>query len=314
MILNKPKFWDLKNANFISYLLLPFTLIVYLNNLFQSLKNPKRNEGIKSVCVGNIYLGGTGKTPTTLEIFKILTNLNFKVAIGKKFYPSQKDEGITLKKNSNLIISKTRREILEKAKKSKYDIIIFDDGLQNKSIFYDLKIVCFDSQNWIGNGLLIPSGPLRESLNSLKNYDCIIIKENSKKKHEIIKKIKKVNKRIKIFYSEVKIINLKRINKNKKYLIFSGIGNSDSFKNTLLENKINVIEEVIFPDHYDYKKQDIVKIKKRAIKIGAKILTTEKDFVKISKKDRKSINLIKINLNIKNKKNFINFLKLKIYE
>ena len=314
MILNKPKFWDLKNANFISYLLLPFTLIVYLNNLFQSLKDPERNEGIKSICVGNIYLGGTGKTPTTLEIFKILTNLNFKVAIGKKFYPSQKDERIILKNNSNLIISKTRREILEKAKKSKYDIIIFDDGLQNKSIFYDLKIVCFDSQNWIGNGLLIPSGPLRENLNSLKNYDCIIVKENSKKKHEIINKIKKVNKRIKIFYSEVKIINLKRINKNKKYLIFSGIGNSDSFKNTLLENKINVIEEIIFPDHYNYKKQDIVKIKKRAIKIGAKILTTEKDFVKISKKDRKSINLIKINLNIKNKKNFINYLKLKIYE
>ena len=314
MILNKPKFWDLKNANFVSYLLLPFTLIVYLNNLFQSLKDPERNEGIKSICVGNIYLGGTGKTPTTLEIFKILTNLNFKVAIGKKFYPSQKDERIILKNNSNLIISKTRGEILEKAIKSKYDIIIFDDGLQNKSIFYDLKIVCFDSQNWIGNGLLIPSGPLRENLNSLKNYDCIIVKENSKKKHEIINKIKKVNKRIKIFYSEVKIINLKRINKNKKYLIFSGIGNSDSFKNTLLENKINVIEEVIFPDHHDYKKQDIVKIKKRAIKIGAKILTTEKDFVKISKKDRKSINLIKINLNIKNKKNFINYLKLKIYE
>jgi len=314
MILNKPKFWDLKNANFVSYLLLPFTLIVFLNNFFQSLKAPKRNKDIKSICVGNIYLGGTGKTPTTLEIFKILTNLNFKVAIGKKFYPSQKDERIILKNNSNLIISKTRREILEKAKKSKYDIIIFDDGLQNKSIFYDLKIVCFDSQNWIGNGLLIPSGPLRENLNSLKNYDCIIVKENSKKKHEIINKIKKVNKRIKIFYSEVKIINLKRINKNKKYLIFSGIGNSDSFKNTLLENKVNVIEEIIFPDHYDYKKQDIVKIKKRAIKIGAKILTTEKDFVKISKKDRKSINLIKINLNIKNKKNFINYLKLKIYE
>ena len=314
MILNKPKFWDLKNANFISYLLLPFTLMVYLNNLFQSLKNPKRNEGIKSICVGNIYLGGTGKTPTTLEIFKILINLDFKVAIGKKFYPSQKDERIILKNNSNLIISKTRREILEKAKKSKYDIIIFDDGLQNKSIFYDLKIVCFDSQNWIGNGLLIPSGPLRESLNSLKNYDCIIIKENSKKNHKIVNNIKKINKRIKIFYSEVKILNLKQINKNKKYLIFSGIGNPDSFKNTLLENKINFIEEIIFPDHYDYKRQDIIKIKQRAKRIGAKILTTEKDFVKISKKDRKGINLIKIKLNIKNKKNFVNFLKLKIYE
>ena len=83
MILNKPKFWDFKNANFISYLLLPFTLVVFLNNFFQSLKTPKRNKDIKSICVGNIYLGGTGKTPTTLEIFKILTNLNFKVAIGK---------------------------------------------------------------------------------------------------------------------------------------------------------------------------------------------------------------------------------------
>ncbi len=314
MIINKPKFWDIKNPNFISYLLLPFTLIVHLNNLFQNLKIPKKNKNIKSICVGNIYLGGTGKTPTTLEIFKILTNLNFKVAIGKKFYSSQKDERIILENNSNLIISKTRREIIEKAIKNKYDIIIFDDGLQNKSIFYDLKIVCFDSQNWIGNGLLIPSGPLRENLNSLKNYDCIIIKENSKKKREIISNIKKVNRKIKIFYSEVKILNLKKINKNKKYLIFSGIGNSASFKNTLLKNKINVIEEMIFPDHYEYKKQDIFKIKKRAIEIGAKIITTEKDFVKISKIDRKGINLIKINLKIKNKKSLINFLKSKIYE
>ena len=314
MKLNKPKFWDLKNPNFISYLLLPFTLIIYLNNFFQSLKAPKKNKAIKSICVGNIYLGGTGKTPTALEIFKIFTNLKFKVAIGKKFYSSQKDERIVLKNNSNLIISKTREEILKKAINSKYDIIVFDDGLQNKSNFYDLKIVCFDSQNWIGNGLLIPSGPLRENLNSLKNYDCIIVKENSKKNHKIVNNIKKINKRIKIFYSEVKILNLKQINKNKKYLIFSGIGNPDSFKNTLLENKINFIEEIIFPDHYDYKRQDIIKIKQRAKRIGAKILTTEKDFVKISKIDRKGINLIKIKLNIKNKKNFVNFLKLKIYE
>ena len=71
---------------------------------------------------------------------------------------------------------------------------------------------------------------------------------------------------------------------------------------------------MIFPDHYDYTKQDIFKIKKRAIEIGAKIITTEKDFVKISKIDRKGINLIKINLKIKNKKSLINFLKSKIYE
>ncbi|MDC0233478.1 tetraacyldisaccharide 4'-kinase [Candidatus Pelagibacter sp.] len=314
MIFNKPKFWDLKKPNLMSYLLLPFTLVVELNNFIQNLKTSKKNKIIKSVCVGNIYLGGTGKTPTALEIYKILKDLSFKVAIGKKFYLSQKDERIILKNNSNFISSNTRRKILEKAIKNKYQVIIFDDGLQNKSIFYDLKIVCFDSQNWIGNGLIIPSGPLRENISSLKNYDCVIFKDNYQKNSRVINTIKKINKKIKIFYSEVKISNLKKINKNKKYLIFSGIGNFGSFKNTLLKRKINIKEEIIFPDHYNFKEQDIINVKKRAKKIGAKILTTEKDFVKISQKQRKGINLIKINLKIKNKKSFINFLKSKIYE
>ena len=159
---------------------------------------------------------------------------------------------------------------------------------------------------------MIPSGPLRENLNSLKNYDCVILKDNLKNNSIIKKAIKKVNKEIKIFTSEIKITNLKNINKKNKYLIFSGIGNPESFRNTLLKNKIDVIEEVVFPDHYLYKKADIVKIKNRAKEIGAKIITTEKDFVKISKKDRIGINLVKINLKFINKRNLIKFLKSKI--
>ena len=314
MIFNKPKFWDLSKPNFLSYLLLPFTSIIHLSNLIQNMKIPKKNKKIVSICIGNIYLGGTGKTPTALEIFKILKKLNYRVAMGKKFYSSQKDERMILHKNSNLITSDTREKIVKIAIKNKIDIIVFDDGLQNKSIFYDIKIVCFDANSWIGNGLLIPSGPLRESLDSLKNYDCVILKDNFKNNQNIENAIKKVNKNIKIFTSEVKITNLKTINKKNKYLIFSGIGNPNSFENTLLKNKINVIEKIVFPDHYDYKKKDIIMIKNRAKKIGAKILTTEKDFVKISKLDRKSINLVKINLKLKKKEVLVNILKSKLYE
>ncbi len=314
MIFNKPKFWDLSKPNFLSYLLLPFTSIIHLSNLIQNMKIPKKNKKIVSICIGNIYLGGTGKTPTALEIFKILKKLNYRVAMGKKFYSSQKDERMILHKNSNLITSDTREKIVKIAIKNKNDIIVFDDGLQNKNIFYDIKIVCFDANSWIGNGLLIPSGPLRENLNSLKNYDCVILKDNFKNNQNIENAIKKVNKKIKIFTSEVKITNLKTINKKNKYLIFSGIGNPNSFENTLLKNKINVIEKIVFPDHYDYKKKDIIMIKNRAKKIGAKILTTEKDFVKISKLDRKSINLVKINLKLKKKEVLVNFLKSKLYE
>jgi len=109
MQLKKPKFWDKKEPNLISYLLLPFTLIIKINNFFQSFVLPKKNNLIKSICVGNIYVGGTGKTPTTIKLFEILKKLKTRIAVGKKFYLSQKDEITILKNHTNLIIS-----ILEK--------------------------------------------------------------------------------------------------------------------------------------------------------------------------------------------------------
>ena len=314
MKFKKPKFWDLEKPNLFSFLLLPLTIILRINNYIQSFKSPKKNNMIKSICVGNIYLGGTGKTPTVIRLFEILKKLNFKVAVGRKFYSSQKDERIILKNTTNLITSHIRKNVIKKAINHNQKVVIFDDGLQDKNLYYDLKIVCFDAQNWIGNGLLIPSGPLREKLNSLRKYDCVFLKDNNKDNKTISNTIKKINNKIKIFYTYLKISNLKKSDNLKKVLIFSGIGNPNSFKKILLENNFKIVEELIYPDHYNYKKNDIVKIKKRAKKIGASIITTEKDYVKLSINDRKNIIVIKINLNIKNEKNFINFLKSKIHD
>jgi tetraacyldisaccharide 4'-kinase len=314
MKFKKPKFWDNKKPNLVSYLLLPLTIVIRINNYFQRLKTPKKNDKIKSICVGNIYIGGTGKTPTSIKLFKIFKKLKFSVSIGKKFYSSQQDERIILKNTTKLITCNSRKEILKKAINHKQEIVIFDDGLQDKDLYYDLKIVCFDSQNWIGNGLLIPSGPLREKLYSLKKYDCVLLKDNNKKNKLISKSIKKINSKIKIFYTYFKISNLKKFNNLKKFLIFSGIGNPNNFKKILLENNFNIVEEIVYPDHYNYKKNDIIEIKKRAKKMGARIITTEKDYVKISNKERKNIDFLKVNLNIKNERSFINFLKLKIHD
>jgi tetraacyldisaccharide 4'-kinase len=312
MKFKKPKFWDLKKPNLISYLLLPLTIVVRINKYFQNFKISKKNNKIKSICIGNIYLGGTGKTPTVIKLFKILKKLKFKVAVGKKFYSSQQDERIILKNTTNLITSDSRKNILKKAINYQQEVLIFDDGLQDKNLYYDLKIVCFDSQNWIGNGLLIPSGPLREKLDSLKEYDCVFLKDGNKKNKIISKSIKKINNKIKIFYTYIKISNLKKSNNLKKILIFSGIGNPNSFKKILLENNFNIVKEIVYPDHYNYKKNDIINIKEQAKKVDAKIITTEKDYVKISLKDRKNIDVLKIKLNIKNEKTFVKFLKSKI--
>ena len=314
MKFKKPKFWDLKKPSLISYLLLPLTIVVKINKYFQSFKITKKNDKIKTVCVGNIYLGGTGKTPTVIKLFKILKKLKLRVAVGKKFYLSQQDERIILKNCTNLLTLNDRKSIVKKAINHQQEVLIFDDGLQDKNLYYDLKIVCFDSQNWVGNGLLIPSGPLREKLDSLKEYDCVLLKDAHKNNGVIFKSIKRINNKIKVFHTYLKVSNLKKSNNLKKFLIFSGIGNPNSFKKILIENNFNIAEEMIYPDHYNYKKSDIIDIKERAKKIGAKIITTEKDYVKILPKDRKNIDVLKIKLNIKNEKTFIKFLKSKIYD
>ena len=114
MKFKKPKFWDFKKPNLISHLLFPFTLLISLNNFFLKFKSKKKNEKIKTICIGNIYLGGTGKTPTTIAIYKILKKLSFKVSTAKKFYASQFDENLLLKNRTKFIISNNRNIFFRK--------------------------------------------------------------------------------------------------------------------------------------------------------------------------------------------------------
>ena len=314
MIVKKPDFWDLKRPNLLAYLLLPFTLIIKVNNFFLGSKKKILNRNIKSICIGNIYLGGTGKTPSTIKIYKILKKIETNTVIGKKFYNNQVDEIKLLQKECKILTHKKRSEILKKAKNQNKKIIIFDDGLQDNAISYNLKIVCFDGKKLIGNGLLLPSGPLREHISNLKSYDCLLFKDANTKINNFTRLAKSINKKLKIFYTYTQIKNLKEFNKKNKYLIFSGIGNSDSFKNLLIKNKFNIVKEIVFPDHFNYKSEQIEEIKKLSKKLQAKILTTEKDFLRINKNYRKNIDFVKIDLIFKNEKNFVKYLKFKIYE
>ena len=312
MKVSKPKFWDLKKPNYISYFLLPFTLPIIKNNFFLSLKKDIKYKNIKTICVGNIYVGGTGKTPLTIKLNQILKNLNFKTATIKKFYKNQNDEQKLLESKSNLYCKKKRVDSLKNALEDNIDIAIFDDGLQDAYIKYDLSFVCFNNVNWIGNGCLMPSGPLREKLKSILKYDAVFLNGNEEDNINIVNSIKKISKDIKIFETFYVPTNISKFNINENYLIFSGIGNPNTFRKTLINNKFRVIKEIKFPDHYQYKKNDIEKIKLLAANLNAKILTTEKDFVKISSENISNINFIEIDLVIKKQNELISFIKSKI--
>mgnify|MGYP003685635239 FL=1 len=98
---------------------------------------------------------------------QILKELNFKTATIKKFYTDQVDEQKLLANKSKLYCNRNRFEALKNAIKDNVDVAIFDDGLQDRYLKYDISFVCFNDNNWIGNGRLIPSGPLREKLKSI---------------------------------------------------------------------------------------------------------------------------------------------------
>jgi len=307
MQLKKPFFW--KNINIISILFYPLSLITYAINFFKNLLS-KKKFNIKSICVGNIYVGGTGKTPLAIKINKILKK-KFKSIYIKKKYDYQLDEQKLLKKNGKLISSSDRSTGLKHAINKRFNLAIFDDGLQDKKIQYDVTIVCFNSTSKIGNGFLLPAGPLRENLSSLKNYDAIFL-NGEKRDQNFINKIKEINKKIKIFEAKYEILNYKKLNRKKKYLIFSGIGNPQEFENTVKKYKIKIFKHIIFPDHYKFSFSDVENIKKIAKEKNLNILTTEKDYMRLNKSDKININYVKIELKIKNLKNFYKFLIKKL--
>ena len=163
---------------------------------------------IRIICIGNIYIGGTGKTPLSIKIFSIYKNLNTNPVFIRKKYSAFQDE-VDLQRNIGRVYeSKKRNTAIENAIKDKADIAILDDGFQDPSVEKNLSIICFNEKQWIGNGLTIPSGPLREPLSSLKRAEIVLI--NGNKNIEIEKKILNRNKKIKIFYFKYNLQNIEK--------------------------------------------------------------------------------------------------------
>jgi len=307
MKLKKPKFWDYKKPSFLSYLLLPFSIILGLIARIKS--KPKfSNSKIKTICVGNIYIGGTGKTSLSIKIKEILDENNIKACFIKKFYPDQTDEQKLLSKNGTLFNNLKRITALDEAISRGFEVAIFDDGLQDNSIKYDMEIVCFNNLNWIGNGLTLPSGPLRESINNLKFYENVFLNGNEESLITIKDQIKKINPNININSGKYTPLNIGEFDKNQSYLVFSGIGNHKTFVEMLKNNELKILSDLEYPDHYQYSKRDFDEIIINAKKYNAHIITTEKDYLRLENFNRNEILYIKSSLNILDEKSLTNKL------
>ena len=307
MKLIKPKFWDYKKPSFLSYLLLPFSIILSLISKIKS--KPKfSNSKIKTICVGNIYIGGTGKTSLTIKIKEILDKNNIKACFIKKFYPNQTDEQKLLSKNGTLFSNLKRITALDEAIAKGFEVAIFDDGLQDNSIKYDLEIVCFNNLNWIGNGLTLPSGPLRENIDNLRFYENVFLNGNEESLIAIKEQIKKINPNMNINSGKYTPLNINEFDKNQSYLVFSGIGNHETFIEMLKNNKLKIVSDLEYPDHYQYSKKDFDEIIINAKKYNAHIITTEKDYLRLKNFNRNKIFYVKSSLDISDEESLTNKL------
>ena len=312
MNLKKPKFWDQKKPNIFAYLLLPVSSLLQILKLFK-IKTKVKKSKIKTIVVGNVYIGGTGKTSLSIKINEILSERKIKTCFVKKFYSNQYDEQKILKSRGKLFTSRKRVEAINLAESNGYEVAILDDGLQDNTINYDLKFVCFNNINWIGNGLTIPAGPLRENINTLKNYKHIFLNGNLENLENIKKYLYKINPNFNLHVGKYVPLDIKKFDKNKNYLIFSGIGNHKSFISMLKKYKFNIIKDIEFPDHYEYTNYDISKILKLSKNLNCEIVTTEKDYFRLDKENIKNINFIKSELKILDEEKLISTI-LKINE
>ena len=310
MILKKPKFWDNQKISIWPILLLPlsiiYLLLISIKKTLSTLKIYKNKCPI--ICIGNIYLGGTGKTPLAVEIFKLIKSNGKNPSFIKKYYNYLMDEIRMLREIGDIHHAKDRITAINASLLNRNDVAILDDGFQDFSIKPNFSIICFNSKQLIGNGFLIPAGPLREPLKAVSRADCVVI--NGDRTEETLEFEKKIlqnlnGKNMNFFYSKYKIKNIEKL-RNEEIIAFAGIGNPSNFFDLLKENNLNLKKTYSFPDHHNYSQTDFDKIMSDK---STKIVTTKKDYFRMSDDQKAICEYVEINLEIENKNQLENLIK-----
>jgi tetraacyldisaccharide 4'-kinase len=262
-----------------------FRLIIIIRRWLYQLKIKKVNRfSVPIIVIGNITVGGTGKTPLVIWLANLLSQQGYKPGIVSRGYKVKNitkprlittnssvteagDEPLIIARHTNcpIAITPNRSKAIELLiNQHNCNIIISDDGLQHYAMARDIEIVVVDGQRQFGNGWLLPAGPLREPISRLKSVDFVVY--NTVNMHlQPATSLTAVN-------DNQRYLNISELTSKKVHAV-AGIGNPQRFFTTLRQLGLQIIEHP-FPDHYNFQKNDI-DFDKNSI-----IIMTEKDAVK----------------------------------
>lgn len=316
-MIKAPKFFYQSELSILVILLLPVSLInifcYFVVYKLRQIIHKKTNYNGKIVCVGNITLGGSGKTEICLEIGRFLRSKGVNFCYLTRGYGRKSKENLLISHNSHVNLDKIgdeasllskiadvaiyndKSEFISSDIAKKYDVIITDDGLHNPSFHKDITICLFDGNYLDGNGLILPAGPLRFPISFFaKKVDYLVF--TNVKNAVNIGKFEKVKTQLKLDRYFTSEILCKPMDLTKKYIAFSGLGINQKFFQSLKDLSVNLIKTIEFPDHYKYSDNDIENLITTLNEGNADFLiTTSKDFVKIHQKYHQYIQILAIN-------------------
>lgn len=259
-------------------------------------------SSIKVICVGNITAGGSGKTPVAVAIVEMLRARAMNpfiltrgyggretrpllVDVGRHTASAVGDEALMMARVNHVIVSRDRAAGARLAEQQGADVIVMDDGHQNFSLAKDLSLVVVDSATGFGNGRVLPAGPLREPVSQgLARADAIIAVGNEPFEPEFAGPLVR---------AQLTTANSIGVN-GQKVFAFAGIGRPQKFFKSLRSVGANIVETRSFADHHSYTADEIARLKASARAKDALLVTTEKDFARLTTEDRDGIRTLPV--------------------
>ena len=278
------------------------------------------------ICVGNLTAGGTGKTPLTMTIAKELIGQGERPVILTRGYGGQEegpihvkkgehtakhvgDEALLLARTAPTVVSRNRAKGAELAiQDGKASVILMDDGFQNPGLKKDFCIVVVDSETGFGNGRVIPAGPLREPIEEgLARAHAIVMMGNVMAAQDS-DRLALTKARAPLFNARLEPKPAQEVYRQKVFA-FAGIGHPQKFFNTAKALGYRLLETKSFPDHHPYTDEELKDLTARAHTLGATLLTTEKDLIRIDRDKRKDIMTLPVEVQVTDMTGFMDLIR-----
>ncbi len=298
--MKSPEFWKIQGGGWKSAVLRPFGWLYGVGGQMNSASATPVRASVPVICIGNVVAGGAGKTPVAIDIGHRLMKLGIQAHYLSRGYGGSEtgphqvdgtrdqakqvgDEPLLLARTAPTWIARDRVRGAISCVEAGAGAIVMDDGLQNPSLFKDLSFCVIDGAYGLGNGRVIPAGPLRETLaNAVKKSHAVVLMGDDRAGVE--QAVRVVSPDVILLKASLVPILGGQDLAGRSVHAFAGIGQPDKFFDSLISIGCRVLKTTPFADHYLYGDNQISALVEAANKDQALLLTTEKDYVRLDPK------------------------------